>query len=92
MKARMSEAEQHLRGFGRPMVTLKEIAAALGLEYLGMRDRLVNYPQLERLPAMQVGGAQMVVTENAIDWCRKHQAAWDAIQAARKPGELRVTA
>ena len=61
-----------LNSHNRPMVSLGEIAAAMGMEYQSLWLRLRNLPSEEKPPTMQAGGQKMCITSSAIAWAEKH--------------------
>ena len=65
-----------LNGYGRPMVSISEIASAMGLTPAGLHMRLRELPPEEHPPLMNAGGQRMAITSSAIPWCEQHLAKY----------------
>jgi hypothetical protein len=67
---------QSLLAYGRPVVSLPECAIALRLAtpkiYRLIRNDPANSP-----PTFRAGGAELMMTETAVDWCEKVAREWN---------------
>ena len=80
-----TELRHRFAAVGRPMITKAELARCLGLGYQGLAERFRNYPEgLPQPVTMRIGGADMMTTDNALEWATDHLKRWAAIQAAKK--------
>jgi hypothetical protein len=76
----MSEIRQKLEAHGRPVVTLSEVADALGLDYHTLYARLRKLKAEEHPDnhgMFRVGGnLHAFVTDSGVRWSERHAAYW----------------
>ena len=70
----ISPIAQKLNSHGRPMVSLKELAEAMGLSQQGLYLRLKSLPAEDQPPVMRCAGALMGVTDSMAAWAEDHLA------------------
>lgn len=77
----MSDVRKKLESHGRPIVTLPQVADALGVAYGTLYHRLrklkpEEHPENHGM--FRAGGAHVFVTDSGVRWAERHAAYWKA--------------